>query len=147
MGNCQCGEVVNWKIRENTQLNWISLYSTRIWIPKLELLFMIFSTVRITTWEHKKWFISSPWLEFPDALIKKRLILWHFYIHLYKIKYIYYNNFWKCLNWRLAPKLYQQLLEFNFGRLAYDLWMCYCFGNLCCHNNYYSYSSALLSKR
>ena len=34
---------------------------------------------------------------------------------------MYYNAFWKCLNWRLAPKLYRQLLEFNFGRLAYDL--------------------------
>ena len=41
--------------------------------------------------------------------------------NLYKIKYIYYTAFWKCLNWRLAPKLYRQLLEFNFGRLAYDL--------------------------
>ena len=27
------------------------------------------------------------------------------------------TEFWKCLNWRLSPKLYQQLLEFNFGRL------------------------------
>ena len=90
-------------------------------------------------------FVTLTWIS--RRTYKERLILRHFYIHLYKIKYMYYNDFWKCLNWRLAPKLYRQLLEFNFGRLAYDLWMCYCFGNLCCHNNYYSYSSALLSKR
>ena len=37
--------------------------------------------------------------------------------NLYEIKGICYNDFWKCLNWRLTPKLYRQLLEFNFGRL------------------------------
>ena len=37
--------------------------------------------------------------------------------YLYKIKDIYYNDFWKCPYRRLAPKLYRQLLEFNFGRL------------------------------
>ena len=35
--------------------------------------------------------------------------------NLYKIKDIYYNDFWKCLNWRLAPKFYRQLLESILG--------------------------------
>ena len=80
MGNCKCGDVMNWKIRENTQLYWTSLYSTRIWIPQFEPLFMIFSTVRITTCERKKWLISSHWLKFPDALIKKDWY-WDIFLH------------------------------------------------------------------
>ena len=68
------------RARENTQLYWISLYSTRIWIPQFELLFMIFSTVRITPRERKKWLISSLWLKFPNALIKKD---WYYDIFTY----------------------------------------------------------------
>ena len=63
---------------------------------------------------------SRPLLRFLQIFwifTKKLHALRFLYIKLYKIKQLCYTTFWKCLNRRLAPKLYRQLLEFNFGRL------------------------------
>ena len=55
---------------------------------------------------------------FSRRTYKKKTDTVTFLHTLYKLKDIYYNDLWKCLNWRLSPKLYWQLLEFNFGRLC-----------------------------
>ena len=66
----------------------------------------------------QKWLISSHRLEFPDVLIKKRLILWHFYIHLYKVKDIYYTNFGSAWFYGGVSRTQLVLPEFDLGRLC-----------------------------
>ena len=41
---------------------------------------------------------------------------------LYKMRCLCYIDFWKCLNWRLAPRLYRLSPEFEKGRLCMN-WM------------------------
>ena len=79
---------------------------------------MIFSTVRITTCERKKWLILSHWLEFPDALIKK-----DWYCDIFTYTYTNIDIYAILIlevpdSMAAAPQLDQFMLEFDLGRLC-----------------------------
>ena len=69
------------------------------------------------------------------------------------IQYKYFMlfwNYWKCLNWRLSPKLNRITPKIDYGRLLHDFRTCFScsdYYQLFCNCYRYSYCNSLLPKR